>query len=175
MIQCLGCLNCSRTKIIPLNVRIWFSNKIIFLHLFLEKTCYASLAVSDWPLTSRPILCVYNLLFIFESGLPVPFESPLSQHVNVAMGTDIVWDKQSYCALSQPSVDSLVPAGGATSLGSLVRWRNRSTRFGFMKCRQTGRLKSVDVPTARKAVDKRVKGCVVWRHFIHISQTRRAT
>lgn len=38
---------------------------------------------------------------------------------------NIVRDKQSYCALSPPSVDSLVPAGGSASQGTLSRLRKQ--------------------------------------------------
>lgn len=43
-----------------------------------------------------------------------------------------------------------MPAGGSASLGSLVRWRNRSTQFGL----ERWRLKSVDVSLARKTWKK---------------------
>lgn len=89
---------------------------------------------SSWMFT------VFSLSLKNEA--PAPLKLTLSQHVNVALGINIVWDKQSYCALSLPSVDSLVPAGGSTSLGTLSRLWNRSTLFGFINCRQTWRLNS---------------------------------
>lgn len=69
------------------------------------------------PLPKMPPLNVYNLVFIFLP--PVPLKLTPSQHVNLAaMGINIVWDKQSYCALSLASVDSLVPTGGSASQGN---------------------------------------------------------